>query len=201
MTSPTTATKAVAKLFGQHPVQDLQALFDVLGTTSRMTVFRRLKKIGYLSSYTHAGRYYTLTDIPDFNDAGLWWHQGVGFSKAGTLKSTVALLVDGAEAGHTHGELEARLRVRVHNVLLGLLRERRLGRERIGRSYVYVSANADRASRQIKGRTGLVAVAEEVRIALPTEVVVTVLVEALQASEGLASGAVSPLHWLGVAKT
>ncbi|NOY26540.1 MAG: hypothetical protein GXP62_11760, partial [Oligoflexia bacterium] len=92
MPSPIPATKSVAKLFGRHPVHDIHALFDALGTTSRMTVFRRLKKTGYLSSYTHAGRYYTLANIPDFDDAGLWWHQGVGFSKAGTLKSTVALL-------------------------------------------------------------------------------------------------------------
>ena len=33
-----------------------------------MTVFRRLCKIDYLSSYTHAGRYYTLYEIARFDE-------------------------------------------------------------------------------------------------------------------------------------
>jgi len=70
------------------------------------------------------------------------------------------------------------------------VRERRLGRERIGRVYLYVSADSDRAAKQIQSRRALMAAAEEMRVALPTEVVIAVLVEALQASEGLASEAV-----------
>ena len=30
-------------------------------------------------SYTHRGAYYTLTDIPDFDEYGFWFHQSVGF--------------------------------------------------------------------------------------------------------------------------
>jgi hypothetical protein len=36
-----------------------------------MTVFRRLRKIEYVSSYTHAGRYYTLYDIARFDSDGM----------------------------------------------------------------------------------------------------------------------------------
>ena len=42
----------------------LEELKDVLGTTGTMTVFRKLKALGYLSSYSHWGKYYTLQEIP-----------------------------------------------------------------------------------------------------------------------------------------
>ena len=132
MTRSSEAAKALTKLFNRDVVQDLEALFNALGTTSRMTVFRRLKAVGYLSSYTHAGRYYTLAGLPEFDDNGLWLHQGVGFSQAGTLKQTVAVLVHESDAGCTHSELESRLRVRVHNALLGLVRGQYIVRERVG---------------------------------------------------------------------
>ena len=96
-----------------------------------MSIFRRLKEIGYLSSYTHAGRYYTLPHIPHFDKFGLWFHQGVGFSQAGSLKATIAILVDASPAGLTHVELTDILRVRVHNTLLALVRETRIGRQKI----------------------------------------------------------------------
>jgi len=87
--------KQIRRLFRQFPVMDMVNMEGKRPGRSRRSLYRDLSEIGYLSSYTHAGRYYTLTDIPDFDDAGLWWHQGVGFSKAGTLKSTVALLGGG----------------------------------------------------------------------------------------------------------
>ena len=78
-----------------------------------MTVFRRLRGIGYRSSYSHAGAYYTLADIPEFDEHDLWYFQHVGFSRHGTLKATARQLVETADDGRTHTELEQRLRVRV----------------------------------------------------------------------------------------
>ena len=90
-----------------------------------MTAFRRLSELSYLSSYSHAGRYYTLPDIPQFDPDGLWLHGGVGFSRHGTLKDTVPVLVDRSESGVLHRELQRRLQVRVHNTLLDLVRTKR----------------------------------------------------------------------------
>jgi len=184
------AAKALTKLFNRDVVQDLEALFNALGTTSRMTVFRRLKAVGYLSSYTHAGRYYTLAGLPEFDDNGLWLHQGVGFSQAGTLKQTVAVLVHESDAGCTHSELESRLRVRVHNALLGLVRGQYIVRERVGGPFVYLSAAPDRQVTQLASRRALVAFAPVARSPVPAELVIAVLVETLQASEGLAPSSV-----------
>ena len=55
-------------------VATLAQLKEALGTAGTMTVFRKLKALGYLSSYSHRGAYYTLREIPDireqFTDSG-----------------------------------------------------------------------------------------------------------------------------------
>jgi hypothetical protein len=190
MTGSSDATKALTKLFSRDVVQDLDALFEVLGTSSRMTVFRRLREVGYLSSYTHAGRYYTLRGLPDFDQDGLWVHRGIGFSRAGTLKQTVAVLVHEAEVGRTHAELESRLRVRVHNALLGLVREQSIARECVGGPFVYLSADPERRAMQLANRRALSVGEPVTRSPVPTELVIAVLVETLHASRGLAPSAV-----------
>lgn len=144
--------QALATLFRGQMVVDLRTLFSALKTSSRMSVFRRLKSVGYLSSYTHRGAYYTLPDIPLFDGHGLWFHQGVGFSRAGTLKATLVAMVDAAEAGHTHRELEMLLRIRVRNTLVQLVRECRIGRHRIKTLYLYVSAISEQSAAQLARR-------------------------------------------------
>lgn len=180
----------LTRLFRRCPVMDMAEIGARAGGRSVRSLYRDLSKLGYLSSFTHAGRYYTLAGVPDFDEDGLWFHHGIGFSRAGTLKETAAVMVEAAEAGCTHPELEARLRVRVHNTLLGLVREQRLGRERLSSRYVYVSADAARRAEQIEGRRALLAGEVNVVAALPAEMVIAVLVEALQASEGLAPSGV-----------
>ena len=66
-----------------------------------------------------------------------------------TLKQTVALQVEQTPDGRTHDELQHLLRVRVHNTLLDLLRQGRIGRERLARVYLYVSADPTRAAAQV----------------------------------------------------
>ena len=176
------STEALRRLTRRSAVFDLETLFRLLGTRSRMTVFRRLRQLGYHSSYTHAGRYYTLCDIPRFDEHGLWFHREIGFSRAGTLKRTVALLVEQTPDGRTHEELAQLLRVRVHNTLLDLLRQGLIGRERLQSVFLYVSADRATAAAQVAARKELVsALAEMLRVATDEEVV-EVLVEALRAA-------------------
>lgn len=144
MLTPPNSIEALTGLFRSRPVADLTMLCATLETESRMSVFRRLSAVGFLSSYSHAGQYYTLREIPLFDRDGLWGYQGVYFSRYGSLKSTLAHLVDGADAGSTQHELQVRLRVRVHNTLLTLVQEKRIGREPLAGQYLYVSADAGR---------------------------------------------------------
>jgi hypothetical protein len=176
------AHERLRRLIRRSRVVELPTLYELLGTQSRMTVFRRLREIGYRSSFTHAGRYYTLADIPTFDEQGLWFYGDIGFSRVGTLKETTVVQVEQTPEGRTHAELRNLLRVRVHNTLLGLLREGRIGREPLGETYLYVSADPQRAAAQIGERLELRTLMAEV-LRLPTEEeVVEVLVEALRAA-------------------
>lgn len=83
---------ALCKLFRRRMVADIEVLCRTIGTNSRMSVFRRLREVGYRTSFTHGGRYYTLQDVPRFDDSGLWFFKGVGFSLRRTLKETLVHL-------------------------------------------------------------------------------------------------------------
>jgi hypothetical protein len=152
MRAANSARDALLRLFRGQRIADLDAVLTALDSRSRMTAFRRLSEVGYLSSYSHAGRYYTLRDVPVFDPDGLWQHEGVLFSDAGTLKEAVARMVVQAEAGQFHRELQIRLRLRVHNTLADLVENRRVGRERLQGEYLYVSADAERAATQVARR-------------------------------------------------
>ena len=112
MVDKTASLKALHTLFKRFLVVDINKLTKTLQTTSRMTIFRRLSEIGYFSSFTNTGRYYTLAHIPQFNNYGLWFHQGVGFSRFGTLKATIVAIIEGSTAGFTQLELSHILNVR-----------------------------------------------------------------------------------------
>jgi len=111
-----------------------------------------LDRLGYLSSYSHAGRYYTLGDIPTFAAHGLWFYGEARFSKHGTLRATVVVLVREAPAGHTHEELQGIVGLRIHDTLRSLVADRVLGRERVEAVYLYVDADLKRAAAQLEQR-------------------------------------------------
>jgi len=128
--------------FSENKILTLVRLKEILETNSTMTVYRRLKSLSYLSSYSHRGRFYTLADIPEFNDMGIWSFQGVYFSRWGNLLQTVRHLVDASEMGYSASELESLVQVEVKHALLELLRAKQIGREKIVGVYVYFSAEA-----------------------------------------------------------
>ncbi len=180
------ARQALARLFQRHKIAELDQLFTALRPRSRMTVFRRLSTMGYLTSYSHAGRYYTLRDIPDFDQDGLWQHAGVLFARDGTLKKMLVRLVEQADAGRFHRELQGRVRLRVHNTLADLVAQRHLGRAPIGGEYLYVSADRARASAQLARRAHLgreLAPAQK-DADLEPAVVIAVLVEVIHGAVG-----------------
>lgn len=177
------SANAFKRLFRRFPVTDLETLSRTLDTTSRMSIFRRLRDFGYFSSYTHAGRFYTLAHIPRFDEYGLWIHQGIGFSRAGTLKATAINLIQKAPSGFTHTELNHLLRVKVHNTLLGLVREGHIRRERIEQAYLYISSDPDEANKQISERRMHLADSHKGIDNLPVTTVIEVLIETIHSGK------------------
>jgi hypothetical protein len=82
----------------------LPQLKKALGTSATMTVFRKLKALGYRTSYSHRGKFYTLDSLPQFDSQGLWSHGGGWFSRHGNLLQTAAHWVKQAQAGFTAAE-------------------------------------------------------------------------------------------------
>ena len=189
MLPPKDSPKVLLKLFRKKYIANLDELFHVLDTHSRMSVFRRLKPLGYLSSFTDAGGYYTLQDIAKFDPLGLWFYQGVGFSRAGTLKATVIEIVNLSEAGKTPTELLNLLRLKVanslHNTLHGLIKAKLLKRHRLQGLALYTSIDTDIASKQIAARREKIRTGLKVATVVSLEVTIAVLVEALRAGKTL----------------
>ena len=91
--------------------------------------------------------------------------------------------------GRTHAELQHVLRVRVHNTLLDLVREGRIGQAHFGAVHLYVSADPALAAEQLARRQELAHVLEEALRTLSTEETIEVLAEALRAASGIPDAA------------
>ena len=175
------AKEALHGLFRRHMVADLSVLFRTLDTRSRMSVFRRLRELGYRTSFTHGGRYYTLEDVPQFDNNALWFLRGIGFSRFGTLIETVVHLVKESPAGRSYSELRAITSVRVENVLMLLTRQGRIERRQVGRRSLYVACDATEGARQVAERTVRDQTTGERDLSL--SVVVEILVEVVRAGD------------------
>lgn len=145
-------SRALKSLFQRKAVVTLKDLRRSLRATSRTTVLGALQRAGYYSSYSHAGRYYTLVGIPRFDAQGLWFYEDVGFSVHGTLRATLERMIREAPAGHTHEELQAILRLRVHDTLRDLVEARRIARETVEALYVYLGVDPGAAKVQLARR-------------------------------------------------
>jgi hypothetical protein len=177
------AQKKVENLFRKHRVVTISDLCEVIGSSSRMTVFRRLRQIEYVTSYTHAGRYYTLYDIARFDSDGIWFYDDIGFSQNGSLKNTVVYLVDGSDAGKFHFDLERQLRVRVHNVLLDLVQSKQIARIKFEGQYLYLSSAKEKSTQQIAQRDQLSLQARRIPVFISEPMVIEILAEVIRQSK------------------
>jgi hypothetical protein len=144
--------QALRKHLRRHKIATLPELKSVLGTTADLTVFRKLKLLDYLSSYTHRGRYYALRETTRFDSAGLWSHDAVWFSCYGTLVSTIEAFVNQSPRGWFADELADTLHAEVQDPLHDLVRAERLRRSAVAGRFLYTSADSRQARHQLRTR-------------------------------------------------
>jgi len=142
-------------LFTKQQIATLDELKNAMGTSATMTVFRHLKDLGYQTSYSHRGKYYTLADLPQFDAMGLWSCRSAWFSQYGNLLHTVQAFVEQAEMGFTAGELQALLHAEPKQSLLQLVRQKQLHRQKMGGRYVYLSGDKGQRKNQALRRREL----------------------------------------------
>jgi hypothetical protein len=177
-----TAVKHLSRLnelFRRKRAALLDDLRAALGTTSRTTIFRILKAVGYFTSYSHAGRYYTLRRTPKFDRRGLWSWRGIGFSSHGTLRATSVFLIKQSEAGQTHEEMQRQVCLRVHDTLRSLVKDGTITRERFEDAYVYLSADSKKAVAQMAVRRKLHVPAPAAVLPRDPLLVIDVLIEVI----------------------
>ncbi len=134
--------------FYQHKILTREEHKELCGC-SAMTAWRVLRKHGYLSSYNANARYYTLIDIPEFDDQGLWSYRGIRFSKFGSLNSTMVELITRSSQGKTAREMEAELDItNARTTLIKLHKEGKVSRTRVKGVFVYLAVDPERGERQ-----------------------------------------------------
>ena len=125
--------------------QTVASLTDVMAAfgprVSRRTAFRKLKDLHAHTSYSHRGGYYTLDELADFDQHGLWTFDGVRFSRAGTLVATAEAFVNHAEAGHFVDELDNLLGVGTQDALRKLVGDGRLTRHKLAGHFLYCATD------------------------------------------------------------
>lgn len=152
MRPPTFDPKPLRQHLQRHKIATLDELKTALGTPADLTVFRKLKPLGYRTSYTHRGRYYTLNAIARFDNDGLWSQEGVWFSRQGTLLATAEHFVRHSPQGLFAHELADALHVEVHDALHQLVQTERLRRIETGGLYLYTAPEGSTHRLQLSSR-------------------------------------------------
>jgi hypothetical protein len=106
-----------------------------------------------LTSYNQNGRYYTLPDIPQFDENGLWRFKDVYFSKHGNLKKTIIYLVSNSSSGLTGKQIGDLLGLSPQSFLHHFRDCKGIVREKHDGVYAYFSDQSERYDQQIQSRS------------------------------------------------
>ena len=142
----------LVNLLNEQKVATMPQLKRALGTSVAFTVLRKLSALGYRSSYSHCGTFYTLDTLTRFDDLGLWAYRDIHFSRHGTLLKTAEALVTQSVAGYQVPELEAIVQVAAKDALRQLVQARRLFRQEWGGRYLYCALDRTRRQQQRAAR-------------------------------------------------
>lgn len=166
---------AAYKIFKSDKVITVEKLVKLL-ECSVPSVRNRLKLWETYTSYNHNGKYYTLPDIPEFNQFGIWNYKDIRFSKSGNLGNTLVNLVRTVENGLSANEIGEILGLSPRSFLShfkslpGIYREKQQGK------YIYFSGDCEIRKLQIQKRGELISAPSE------TEAI-QILVEFIKNSE------------------
>jgi hypothetical protein len=139
---------SLRKLLLHDKIATLPDLKRALGTDVDVTVFRKLKQLGYLTSYSHRGRFYTLRELARFGADGLWSCDPAWFSCYGTLRATAEAFIRNSAAGYFAEELSEILHVGAQDVLRQLAQQNRIARELVSGLFLYTAIDSATRRRQ-----------------------------------------------------
>jgi hypothetical protein len=189
MAEPVFQLRDLLRAFQRRKVLTKEQLLQEIGC-STMTAWRLLHQHGCLTSYNDNARHYTLVNIPQFDEQGLWAHRNARFSKWGTLTDTIVGLVEQSPSGLTAEQLQGLLEVtNVKPLLTRLTQRESLSREKVGGRYVYFASRRGERTRQQEQRNHETSKAVAARHLPPLDHVVALLVEIIRRPRG------TPQQW------
>lgn len=116
---------------------------------SEITIRRKLKKWGAITSYNKNGRYYTLLHIPKFDSWGLWNYTDIRFSKYGNLTQTIIQLINHSSSGLHAEQVGDLIDYTPHSLLHRLAGKAAIQREKLYGKYVYFSCDEQEYKAQL----------------------------------------------------
>jgi hypothetical protein len=143
--------KQVLKIFRAKKVMTKDDLLELLNCADS-TVKRRLVAWKAITSYNQNSRYYTLLEIPCFNEYGIWHYRSISFSKYGNLSRTVIQLVSNSDMGLTGRELGKILDLVPSSFLYPFKTDPKICRKKINGRFVYLSVQKQQFQWQINRR-------------------------------------------------
>lgn len=158
-------TDRLVSFLQQEQVATMPQLKAALGTAVTLTVLRKLSPLGYRSSYSHGGTYYTLDVIAQYDERGLWSWRNIHFSRHGTLLDTAQVLVTQSPAGYLVAELEAVVHVAAKDALRQLVQTDRLYRRAWEGRYWYGALDRSQRQAQWTARQALREAGDELQAA------------------------------------
>lgn len=146
-----TVTNELRELFKKNIVMDIDDL-QKQTSSSRITVLRHLKEIGYITSYNKNAKYYTLLEIANFDEKGIFNHKGILFFKNGGIRELVIKEIESSEKGFTAEELNTKIGTRVSVQLHQFVRKNLIIRRKYSSFYVYYSIDESTQKKQVNNR-------------------------------------------------
>lgn len=129
-------------------IGDLASKLSCSVPTARL----RLKSWKTCTSYNQNGRFYTLPQVPEFNQHGLWRYKDIAFSKHGNLKKTIIHLIRVSLAGLTGRQLGKLLGLSPQSFMHHFSKCPGIRREKHGGVFIYFAADGELYKRQRRQR-------------------------------------------------
>ncbi len=129
-------------------LKDLSQFFNV----SVRTIQRIIGPLDTIKSYDHNGRYFSLKKLAHFDSTGIWKYKDIHFSKYGTLKNTLVAIINNSSEGMDASQIKEALDLDTRSFLFQYKDVGGIRREKVGKHYVYFSADRQRFLQQLSNR-------------------------------------------------
>lgn len=158
-----------AKIF---KIGDMASLLTCSVPNARL----KLKQWQAFTSYNQNGKYYTLPQVPRFDDHGLWRYKNAAFSRHGNLKNTVIHLVSVAPAGLSGKQLGEILGLSPQSFLHHFRQCPGIHREKHDGVFIYFSDDDKVYEKQLQEKTSVAARSAIATLSDPEAVLILVAV-------------------------